>query len=146
MSTTKTGYWVRIVDQEVLQVWDYSPSEEQKQTEEGWKESVEIIPDTVFEREVVTTFTVNTDATPVEIVWAKRSVPVEDRIIAKVHELNFEFKNFVDAQMLVELDETENSVDLDAIAAQKTLKDDRVAQVKTATTHEELEAILATFV
>lgn len=129
-----------------MQVWDYSPSEEQKQTEEGWKESVEIIPDTVFEREVVTTFTVNTDATPVEIVWAKRSVPVEDRIIAKVHELNFEFKNFVDAQMLVELDETENSVDLDAIAAQKTLKDDRVAQVKTATTHEELEAILATFV
>lgn len=134
------------MDDEVLQVWDYSPSEAQKEAESGWQEAIEIIPDTVFEREAVTTYTINTNTTPVEIVWDKISISIEDRIIAKVSELNFELKTFVDEQMFVELDETENSVDLDAIAAQKTLKDDRVAQVKTATTHEELEAILATFV
>ena len=44
------------------------------------------------------------------------------------------------------MDETDNSIDLDAFSAQKALKDTRVAQLKTATTHDEVEAILATFV
>lgn len=134
------------MDDEVLQVWDYSPSEAQKETESGWQEAIEIIPDTVFEREAVTTYTVNTNTTPVEIVWSKRSIPVEERIVGKIAELNIKLKNFVDGQMLTEIDETDNSIDLDAVSAQKALKDTRVAQLKTATTHDEVEAILATFV
>ena len=46
---TKTGYWIRVKNGKVTDVWDYKPSAEKLATEGGWREAVEVLPDLVAE-------------------------------------------------------------------------------------------------
>ena len=42
MPTTKTGYWIRVKNGEVTDVWDTTPD---YQNQAGWREAVEVFPD-----------------------------------------------------------------------------------------------------
>lgn len=128
------------MNDEVLQVWDSSPSEEQKQAEGGWQEAVEIFPDLTQNREIITTHTIDIDKTPVEIVWGKRSVTVEERKSRLVTIELGKFRRVVDEQMFLELDSSESSGDMNVIAEAKTTKDQNIAEINALTTHEEIDA------
>jgi hypothetical protein len=79
MATVKQGYWIRVVNDEVRDCWDYRPGDGKMASEPGWREAVEVIPDVTANREYITTHHFDLTKTPAEIVWSKASLTVEDR-------------------------------------------------------------------
>jgi len=125
----------------VKQVWDYKPDAERMATESGWRAASEVKPDLVDNREVMTTHSFDLDADPAQIVWAKRELTVDERKGGLVGQANSAFQEVANAQMQIEVDDTDASGDLDAVSAAKVVKDARIAAINAATTHDEVDAL-----
>lgn len=139
MPTTNTGFWVRVQDGQVTQVWDTTPPE----GEDGWKPAVEILPDVTANREYVTHHTIDTEKTPAEIIWHKAELTVEDRKNSLISQAKGEFRRVVDEQTRLQFSENSSEeYDAQAVADAKTAMEARVAEVQAATTHEEVDALL----
>ena len=122
-------------------VWDYDPPSEHKVGAGEWREAVEIFPDVIENREEITTHSFDVYKTPVEIIWSKRELDLKERKNSLIDEAKYKFQLVVAAQTDAELDNTDNTVNLDAIAAAKAVKDARIAEINAATTHEEVNAL-----
>ena len=129
--------FVKIVNNEVKQVWDTQPPA----GESGWKSAVEVKPDVVENRQVLNghTFDITTD--PVQIVYAVRDVTVEERKAGLIGRAKAEFQQVVNEQLQIEMDDTDTAGDLDAVSAAKAVKDAKIVAINTATTHEDLDVI-----
>jgi hypothetical protein len=125
----------------VKQVWDYAPDASRRAAESGWREAVEVKPDLVDNREIITTHSFDLDADPAQIVWGKRELTVDERKGALIGQAKAEFQQVVDAQLQVEMADDDASGDLDAVAAAKAVKDARIAAINAATTHDEVDAL-----
>ena len=139
MPTVKTGYWVRVNEGKVEAVWDYDPPSEHKVGAGEWLEAVEIFPDVIETRETITTHEFDVQKTPVEIIWSKRELEVVERKEALIGLAIAEFNAVVKEQM--EIDATNDSGDMDVVAAAKAVKDARIAEINATTTHEEVDAL-----
>jgi hypothetical protein len=138
---TQTGFWIQVKNGEVKQVWDYAPDASRRAAESGWREAVEVKPDLVDNREIITTHSFDLDADPAQIVWAKRELTVDERKGALIGQAKAEFQQVVDAQLQVEMADDDASGDLDAVSAAKAVKDARIAAINAATTHDEVDAL-----
>jgi hypothetical protein len=138
---TQTGFWIQVKNGEVKQVWDYAPDASRRAAESGWREAVEVKPDLVDNREIMTTHSFDLDADPAQIVWGKRELTVDERKGALIGQANAEFQEVVNAQMQIEMADDDASGDLDAVAAAKAVKDARIAAINAATTHEDVDVI-----
>ena len=138
---TQTGFWIQVKNGEVKQVWDYAPDASRRAAESGWKEAVEVKPDLVDNREIMTTHSFDLDADPAQIVWGKRELTVDERKGALIGQAKAEFQQVVDAQLQVEMADDDASGDLDAVAAAKAVKDAKIVAINTATTHEDVDVI-----
>jgi hypothetical protein len=138
---TQTGFWIQVKNGEVKQVWDYAPDASRRAAESGWREAVEVKPDLVDNREIITTHSFDLDADPAQIVWGKRELTVDERKGALIGQAKAEFQQVVDAQLQVEMADDDASGDLDAVAAAKAVKDARIAAINAATTHDEVDAL-----
>jgi hypothetical protein len=140
---TKTGYWIRVQNGKVTDVWDYKPSDDKLAAEPGWREAVEIIPDIVPNREVVTTHHLNIDVEPAEIVWGKRNLEVEERkdglrVAAKVA-----FTAVVAAETAKETDQwPETQYDSAVVEAARAVYEARRSAIDGAETHEDVDALM----
>ena len=123
------------------QVWDYKPDASRMAEEGGWRAAVEVKPDLVDNREIITTHSFDLDADPAQIVWGKRELTVDERKGALIGQANAEFQAVVDAQMQIEMADDDASGDLDAVAAAKAVKDAKIVAINTATTHEDVDVI-----
>ena len=123
------------------QVWDYAPDASRRAAESGWREAVEVKPDLVDNREIITTHSFDLDADPAQIVWGKRELTVDERKGALRGQANAEFQAVVDAQLAIEMADDDASGDLDAVAAAKAVKDAKIVAINTATTHEDVDVI-----
>ena len=138
---TQTGFWIQVKNGEVKQVWDYKPDASRMAEEGGWRAAVEVKPDLVDNREIITTHSFDLDADPAQIVWGKRELTVDERKGALIGQANAEFQAVVDAQMQIEMADDDASGDLDAVAAAKAVKDAKIVAINTATTHEDVDVI-----
>jgi hypothetical protein len=138
---TQTGFWIQVKNGEVKQVWDYAPDASRRAAESGWREAVEVKPDLVDNREIITTHSFDLDADPAQIVWGKRELTVDERKGALIGQAKAEFQQVVDAQLQVEMADDDASGDLDAVAAAKAVKDAKIVAINTATTHEDVDVI-----
>jgi hypothetical protein len=138
---TQAGFWIQVKNGEVKQVWDYAPDASRRASEGGWREAVEVKPDLVDNREIMTTHSFDLDADPAQIVWGKRELTVDERKGALIGQAKAEFQQIVDAQLRVEMADDDASGDLDAVAAAKAVKDARIAAINAATTHDEVDAL-----
>ena len=138
---TQAGFWIQVKNGEVKQVWDYAPDASRRAAESGWREAVEVKPDLVDNREIITTHSFDLDADPAQIVWGKRELTVDERKGALIGQAKAEFQQIVDAQLQVEMADDDASGDLDAVAAAKAVKDARIAAINAATTHDEVDAL-----
>jgi len=129
--------FVRVVNNEVKQVWDTQPPA----GESGWHSAIEVKPDVVENRQVLDghTFDITTD--PVQIVYAVRDVTVDERKAGLISRAKFEFQQVVNEQLQIEMDDTDTAGDLDAVSAAKAVKDAKIVAINTATTHEDLDVI-----
>jgi len=127
--------WVKIVNNEVKQVWDTQPPA----GESGWKSAVEVKPDVVENRQVLDghTFDITTD--PVQIVYAVRDITVDERKSGLINQAKSEFQRVANAQLQTELNDTATDGDLDAVSAAKAVKDARIVAINACTTHDELD-------
>ena len=138
---TQAGFWIQVKNGEVKQVWDYKPDPARMSEEGGWRAAVEVKPDLVDNREIITTHSFDLDADPAQIVWGKRELTVDERKSGLVGQAKAEFQAVVDAQLQVEMADDDASGDLDAVAAAKAVKDARIAAINAATTHDEVDAL-----
>ena len=129
--------FVKIVNNEVKQVWDTQPPA----GESGWKSAVEVKPDVVENRQTLNghTFDITTD--PVQIVYAVRDITVDERKAGLIGRAKSEFQQVANDQLQVEMDDTDTAGDLEAVSAAKAVKDAKIAAINTATTHEDLDVI-----
>ena len=137
MPTTKTGYWIRVENGNVTQVWDTRPPLE---TEAGWKEAVEIFPDLIPNREYISHHTI--DADKGEIIWHKVALTVEDRKGALTGQAKGEFQRVVNEQTQLQLNDNPAEVyDPKAVETAKAAMEAKIAAVNAASTHEDLDAL-----
>jgi len=139
---TKTGYWIRVKNGKVTDVWDYKPSAEKLASESGWREAVEIMPDLVANREIMTTHIINIDVEPAEIVWSKRELEVGERKDGLLAAAKAAFKAVVDAETAKETDQwPETQYDAAVVEAARAAFEARRTAIAAATTHEEVDAL-----
>jgi hypothetical protein len=140
---TKTGYWIRVKNGKVTDVWDYKPSDDKLAAEPGWREAVEIFPELVSNREIITTHHIDIDVEPAEIVWSKRELEVEERKDGLVAEAKATFKAVVNAEVAKETDEwPETQYDASVVDAARTKFEARRVAIEAATTHEDVDALV----
>lgn len=131
MPTTRTGYWIRVQDGGVTRVQDTPPPFD---TEDGWLEAVEVIPDLTPDQERLTHHTIDISKTPCEIVWHKVELTIEDRKNTLVGILETEAR-----QPLGEAGPP-GQAHPDNILVDPAV-DAKINQIRAATTHEELDMI-----
>ena len=129
--------FAKVVNNEVKQVWDTQPPA----GESGWKSAVEVKPNVVENRQVLDGHTFDLTTDPVQIVYAVRDVTVEERKAGLIGQAKSEFQQVVNAQLQIEMDDTDTAGDLDAVSAAKAVKDAKIVAINTATTHEDLDVI-----
>lgn len=140
---TKTGYWIRVKNGKVTDVWDYKPSDDKLAAEPGWREAVEIMPDLVPNREIITTHQINIDVEPAEIVWSKREMQVDERKDALRHLAKLVFKGVVDAEVAKETDQyPETQYDPNVVDAARIIFESRMTAISAATTHADIDALM----
>jgi hypothetical protein len=139
---TKTGYWIRVKNGQVKDVWDYKPSADKLASEPGWREAVEVMPDLVANREMVTAHHFNIDVEPAQIVWGKRDIEVDERKDGLRAQAKAEFKVVVDAEVAKETDQyPETQYDAAVVDAARVVFEARMDEIAAATTHEAVDAL-----
>lgn len=137
---TKTGFYVRVQNGQVTDVWD-TPG---PQGQDGWFDAVEVTPDLVENREIVGTHTIDITKNPIEIVWSKVELTVDDRKGALIGQA--EFPVFLLQRQLETATAANNTETIASLNSQiqeaTTTKDARIVLINAATTHEDLDALL----
>ena len=124
-------------------VWDYKPSDDKLAEEPGWREAVEIMPDLVPNREIVTTHHFDIDVTPAQIVWGKRATEVEERKDDLRSQAKAAFKAVVDAEVAKETDQyPDTQYDAAVVDAARVVFEDRMDAIAATVTHEDVDALM----
>lgn len=140
---TKTGFWIRVKNGQVSDVWDYKPSDDKLAAEPGWREAVEVMPDLVPNREMVTTHHFDIDVMPAQIVWNKRAIEVEERKNVLRSAAKAAFKAVVSAEVAKETDQyPETQYDPAQVEAARVVFEARMNEISASTTHEELDMLM----
>jgi hypothetical protein len=139
---TKTGYWIRVKNGKVTDVWDYKPSDSKLAAEPGWREAVEVMPDLVANRETMTTHIINIDVEPAQILWSKREIEVDERKDRLRLQAKAAFKAVVDAEVAKETDQyPETQYDAAVVDAARIVFEARMDAIAAATTHDAVDAL-----
>ena len=139
---TKAGFWIRVKNGQVTDVWDYRPSDDKLAKEPGWREAVEVHPDIVPNREIYTTHHFNIDAEPAQIVWGSREVSVEERQEMLISAQKAAYTAVVNAEAAKEVnDNPDDFYDAAVAAAAKATRDANIVAITAAATHDELDAL-----
>ena len=127
--------FVKIVNDEVTQVWDTQPPA----GESGWKSAVEVKPDITANRQTYDghTFDITTD--PVQIVYAVKVITVDDRKGGLIGAAKGTYSQVANEQARLEADDA--SGDTAAVSTAKDVKDASIVAINACTTHDELDAL-----
>ena len=137
---TRSGYNVRVQDGKVTDCWDTPAPEGQS----GWSAAVEITPDLTPNREILTTHSFDITKNPIEIVWGKRELSVDERKGSLISQANFAVTMLENQlQMATMTENAERIAELNTQIEEATpIRDAKVAAVTAATTHEEVDALM----
>lgn len=138
MPRINTGYWVRVVDGKVRDVWSSPPADKT-----DWLEAIEIFPDIEDgNRETVEGHIFDITKNPVEIVYQKRPIGWDERRDSMVSNLEFAVMAL---EREKEMSETmqDSPIKFDQAKLDEAIKkrDDLVPALKAATSHEDLDKI-----
>lgn len=140
MPTVKTGFWVQVVDGQVRQCWDYKPPQAKMDEEGGWQEAVEIHPDIIPEREVITNHHFDVTVSPVQIVWNKRDVSVQERVNGLRDRIKNSFQKVVESEIAKETDPwLDTHYDANVVEAARQAYLNRLSQINGLSTHDDVD-------
>lgn len=131
--------FVKIVNNEVVQVWDTQPPA----GEAGWKSAVEVRP-AITNRQQYTSHSFDLTKDPVEIVWGVRDVTVDERKAGLQEQAKFKFAQIVQAEIRKQTDEyPETQYNAATVDAARVAFEASMAAIGAATTHDDLDALSA---
>lgn len=126
-------------------MWDYKPSDDKLASEAGWREAVEIFPEVVPNREMITTHVINIDVDPAQIVWSKRALDVNERKSGLEAQAKAAFKAVVDTEVAKETDAyPETQYDAAVVDAARIVFEARMDEIAAATTHDAVDMLIGT--
>jgi hypothetical protein len=125
--------YVRIINNEVKQVWDTPPPA----GESGWKSAVEVRPSIVAHRQGYTAHRFDLTTDPVQIIWDTYEISVADRKVGMKANAKFVFQQVVNEQTYnVEI------YDPAVIESARQVMLAKQTAIEAATTHEQLDALM----
>lgn len=138
----REGYNVRVQNGQVTDVWDTPAPEGQ----DGWSPAVEVTPDLTPNREILTTHSIDITKNPIEIVWGKRSLEVQERKDSLKGQANFEVQRLQMQLQMKQMNPDADPAEISALEAEITTatatRDARIAQIDAAVTHEDVDALM----
>jgi len=127
--------FVKVVNEEVTQVWDTQPPE----GEAGWKSAVEVRPDITDGKQIYTAHTFDLSADPVQIVYGVEDLTVAQRKQGLIGQANSEYQQVANEQTQLEV--TDASGDAAAVSTAKDAKDAKLTAINACSTHADLDAL-----
>ena len=128
-------HFVQVLNGEVKQVWDTTPSEGVGNN--GWKNAVEVRPAITAHRQGYTAHRFDITTDPVQIIWDTYDISASDRKNGMSSNAGFTFQQVVNEQ-------ARNPATYDA-AAIETARQAMIAKqaaIDACTTHDDLDALL----
>jgi len=127
--------FVKVVDNEVTQVWDTQPPE----GEAGWKSAVEVRPDITDGKQIYTAHTFDLTADPVEIVYGVEDLTIAQRKEGLIGQAKSAYQQVANEQMQLEV--ADASGDAAAVSEAKDAKDQNIAAINACSTHADLDGL-----
>jgi len=127
--------YVRVVDGEVIQVWDTPPPE----GEAGWKSAIEVRPEITDGKQIYTAHTFDLTADPVQIVYGVEDLTIDQRKEGLIGQAKFEYQQVAYEQTHLEM--MDASGDAAIVSAAKDAKDAKLTAINACTTHDDLDAL-----
>ena len=138
MPTIRTGYWIRVENGEVKDVWDSAPADAA-----GWTTGVEVLPDLIPNREIITTHQFDLTKNPIEIIWGKRDLLVDERKSSLIGQAQAQFQQVVQQQMMLQMSANPaEEFDTTIVTTAKATMQARIDAVNAAVTHEDVDALM----
>lgn len=104
---------------------------------------MEIFPEVVPNREIMTTHIINIDVEPAQILWSKRDLEVDERKDVLRSQAKADFKVVVDAEVAKETDQyPETQYDAAVVDAARVVFEARMDAIAAAVTHEDIDALM----
>ena len=127
--------FVKVVDDEVTQVWNTPPPE----GEYGWKSAIEVRPSITDGKQIYTAHTFDLTADPVQIVYGVENLTVAQRKQGLIGQAKSTYQQVANEQTQLEADDA--SGDAAAVSTAKDAKDASIAAINGCTTHAHLDAL-----
>ena len=127
--------FVKVVDNEVTQVWDTQPPE----GEAGWKSAVEVRPEITDGKQIYTAHTFDLTADPVEIVYGVEDLTIAQRKEGLIGQAKSAYQQVANEQMQLEV--ADASGDAAAVSEAKDAKDQNIAAINACSTHADLDGL-----
>lgn len=143
-SRTVTGYWVKVKNGEVLEVWNEQPN--QDELDSGlWTAAVEIFPEYTPGREEVGGHTIDISQNPIQIVYEKITVEVADRVEVYKYHAAMKYSEVISEESSKPLADTPEEADIDRITAAKNRMDAIKSDLDAAVTHDDVDNVDKSF-
>ena len=127
--------YVKVVDNEVTQVWDTQPPE----GEAGWKSAVEVRPDITDGKQIYTAHTFDLTADPVQIVYGVEDLTIAQRKEQLIGQAKSAYQQVANEQTQLEV--ADASGDAAAVSDAKDAKDQNIAAINACSTHADLDGL-----
>jgi|GEM_PF-1957204 len=127
--------YVKVVDNEVTQVWDTQPPE----GEAGWKSAVEVRPDITDGKQIYTAHTFDLTADPVQIVYGVEDLTIAQRKEGLISQAKSAYQQVANEQTQLEV--ADASGDAAAVSDAKDAKDQNIAAINACSTHADLDGL-----
>ena len=127
--------FVKVVDNEVTQVWDTQPPE----GEAGWKSAVEVRPDITDGKQIYTAHTFDLTADPVQIVYGVEDLTIAQRKEGLISQAKSAYQQVANEQTQLEV--ADASGDAAAVSDAKDAKDQNIAAINACSTHADLDGL-----
>ena len=131
--------YVRVIDGEVIQVWDSPPPER----ETGWQSAVEVRPEIINGRQAYDGHTFDLTSDPVKIVYGVKDLTIDDHKDSLISNVKSKYRLVADEQTRLEL--YGDGMDIDTLIAAKTVKDASITTINACTTHDDLDTLHSQF-
>jgi len=127
--------FVKVVEDEVTQVWDTPPPE----GEAGWHSAIEVRPEITDGKQIYTAHTFDLTTDPVEIVYGVEDLTIAQRKEQLIGQAKSAYQQVANEQTQLEV--TDASGDAEAVSDAKDAKDQNIAAINACSTHADLDGL-----
>jgi len=125
--------FVKVVNEEVREVWDTQPPA----GEANWYAAIEVRPEITDGKQIYTGHTFDLTTDPVQIVYGVNNLTVDQRKSNLISKAKGAYQEVANDQTRLETED--GSGDAAVLSEAKNVKDTKITAINACTTHDQLE-------